>query len=269
MITPILEKLLLNGHAKNRIHHVSYGSFAKLEIPEYSFIVIHKIYWNGWMNQKNDKIYSNMSWKQFFQDTEYSLKVQSDKEPPFYYQMRNEVNFQFFNAPGSLKLLNATIQDAQYDDYILMTPKKPVIFDTWITAYTFLNFTITRNALKATSQNFLPVNNYAEEKDVPFGVNNQDVLLDVTLSGTNGTSETYNPPGVKSTYPPIPGTPGNFNTDNYTQLYDKEANPDYGSFLAPPLGSQRLKYSEVVTNPLISFEYCVVSKHAEGNLSSL
>lgn len=270
MITPILEKYLLNGFAKNKIHNISYGMFSQIEIPKDSFIVIHKITWNGWLNQKNENI-EKLSWKQFFEFTEYCLKVQSDKESPLYYHMRNEVNFQFFGMdPASpLKLLNAQINTAQYDDYILMTPKKPVVFDTWITAYDYLNFTISRNSLTPQGSTFQPVNNYAQEKDPPFGINGQNVLLDLTLVGSNGTQTTYNPPGVLPSHPPIVGLAPD-NTPNYMQLLDKpNGGGDNGSFLNNPVGGIQLKYSEQVTNPLISLEYCVIQRHTEGKLSPL
>ena len=93
-ITTILERLLLNGQAKNKIHHIAFGSFSQIQIPPDSFIVIHKIYWNGFINQKPVNVY-NQSWKEFFKYNEYQLKVQSDKENPLYYILRNEINFNF------------------------------------------------------------------------------------------------------------------------------------------------------------------------------
>ena len=270
MITPILEKWLLTGQAKNKIHWVGYGMFSQIQIPSDSFIVIHKIHWNGWLNQKLDKIV-NMNWKQFFNDTEYQLKIQGDKENPIYYIYRNEVNFQYFGDPAlnPLKMLNELINDAQYDDYILMTPKKPLIIDCFITAYDYLNFTISRNSLHPTAQNFLPVNNYANEVPPPFGIAGPFVLLDCTLTGSNGTQTTINPPGPKASSPPITIQPNN--TDNYHQELDPEnlGAGDYGSFLTPPIGGIKLKYSDYVTNPLIGFEYCIIQKNKAGDLSPL
>ena len=271
MITPILEKLLLAGGAKNRIHHIAYGSFAKMEIPKDSFIVIHKIYWNGWMNQKLANI-TNMTWKDFFRYNEYSLKVQSDKEPALYYQMRNQVDWQYIGAGGGFNV-NDPIVIADYERFILMNPKKPVIFDTWITSYDFLNFTLTRNALMPVSDNFNNVNNYANEKDAPSGVNNIDVLLDILLRGTAGTETNYNPPGVKSSHPPIVAPMPQTNTISYHQDYDSNGViiGDNGSFMNNPIGEAvtNLPKSEYVTNPLISLEYVIIPKHVEGKLSVL
>lgn len=269
MITPILEKLLLKGFAKNKIYNCGFGMFNQLQIPDNSFIVIHKIFWNGFLNQKNENIF-NLTWKQFFEYNEYQLKIQSDKESPLYYIMRNDVNFDYFNnfdPAAALKLLNQPIQDFIYDDYILMRPKKPVIFDTFITAYDYLNFTISRNSLLPAAQNFSLVNSYANEKPNPEGVDGSLVLLDCLLKGTQGQTQTINPPGVKATAPPLV-TPAD-NTPNYKQSFDKQAAPDNGSYLNPPLGGFQLKYTTYVNQPLVSFEYCVVSKHAEGYLSTL
>lgn len=268
-ITTILERLLLNGQAKNKIHHIAFGSFSQIQIPPDSFIVIHKIYWNGWFNQKLKNVYAG-SWKEFFKYSEYQLKVQNDKESPMYYILRNEVNFNYFGDPQTnpLRLMNAVINDAQYDDYILMTPKKPVIFDTFITAYDYLNFTITRNALLPAGSNYLPVNQYANEKPVPDGVSAQDVLISLDLVGTNGTTETYNPVSAKDT--PTPPAPLPSNTvENYHQSYDKETATDNGSFIDNPVGGFKLKHSEYVTNPLISIEYCLVQKNIKDSLSPL
>lgn len=267
MITPILEKYLLKGFASNQIHHIAYGSFAQLQIPDNSFVVIHKVYWNGWINQKFSEI-DGQSWKDFFRYNEYTMKVQSDKQNSIYYQMRNEVNFQYFGAGGAFNL-NDNISQSDYDKFILMTPKKPIIFDTWISSYKYLNFTITRNALMPDTGNFGIVNNYADENNIPFGVNDNPVLLDINLLGTNGTATNYNPPGVKPSHPPIVATPPITNTNNYHQDYDPRVSPDNGSFIDYAFDGAKLSKSEYVTNPLISLEYCVISKHDEGLLSSL
>lgn len=267
MITPTLEKLLLTGKAKNKLLNFSIGMFNQLIIPDDSFIVIHKIYWHGFLNQKDENIY-NMSWKQFFRDCEYQLKVKPDKDQPLYYIMRNEVNFDFFglDPAAPLKLLNSTINDAQYDDYILMTPKKPVIFDTWISAYESVNFTLSRNSLEAAGDTFQPVNNFANEQPPPYGINGQNVLLDVKLVGSNGNSQFYTPPNNKTTHPPIIGTDPT-NTENYFQSLDKPNGlGNNGSFINNPLSAGRLKYSDYVTSPLLSFEYVEIRKNNLGNI---
>jgi hypothetical protein len=266
-ITTILERLLLNGQAKNKIHHIAFGSFSQIQIPPDSFIVIHKIYWNGFLNQKDVNVYAK-SWKEFFKYNEYQLKVQSDKENPIYYILRNEVNFNYVGNPGALRLMNAPINDAQYDDFILMTPKKPVIFDTFITAYDYLNFTISRNELLPVASNFIPVNQYANEKNVPDGVNGENVLITVDLLGTNGTVTNYNPVSAKDTPTAVTLQPRN--TENYHQDLDKQVpGVDNGSFIDNPIGGLKLKHSEFVTNPLISLEYCLVQKNVLNSLSPL
>lgn len=268
MISPLLEKLLLTGKAKNKIHHLAFGMFSQLVIPKDSFIVIHKIYWHGFLNQKNENIYS-MSWKKFLRDNEYQLKIKPDKDQPIYYIMRNEVNFDYFNyfdPAAALKMLNDPITDAIYDDYILMMPKKPVIFDTWVSAYDTINFTISRNSMEPGGVNFAPVNNYANENNNPYGINGQNVLLDVKLIGSNGNTETYNPPGVQPSHPPIALPVAPDNTTNYFQSYDKPAPPDNGSYINNPLSPGRLKYSDYVTNPLLSFEYVEIHKSSMGNI---
>lgn len=265
-ITTILEKLLLNGQAKNKIHHIAFGSFSQIQVPQDSFIVIHKIYWNGWINQKPKDI-SATSWKEFFQYNEYQLKVQSDRENPLYYILRNEINFNYVGNPGALRLKNVNINTAQYDDFILMTPKKPVIFDTFITADDYLNFTISRNALLPVGSNYIPTNQYANEKPPPDGTAGQDVLITVDLFGTQGTITNYNPVSAKDTPSAVVLQPRN--TENYHQDLDKESPTDNGSFIDNPLGGIKLKHSEYVTNPLISLEYCLVSKNIRNNLSPI
>lgn len=269
MITPILEKYLLNGYAKNKIHWFAFGMFSQIQIPADCYIVIHKIYWNGFFNQKAFDI-TNMSWKEFFAYNEYQLKIQSDKESPINYIFRNDVNFDwFFNGDpaNTLKLMNAPINTAQYDDYILMRPKKPVIFDTFITAYDYLNFTLSRNSLKPSAVNFSIANQYANEQPPPVGINGQLILLDMTMTGSQGTQTTINPPGSKASSPPLVIQPNN--AENYNQALDPEAAADYGSFIANPIGGVTLKHSEYVTNPLIGIEYCLIQKHTEGKLSPL
>lgn len=263
MITPLLEKWLLNGHAKNKIHWVGFGMFAQLQIPTDSYIVIHKIYWNGFMNQKEKDL--SVSWKEFFAYNEYQLKIQSDKEAPMFYQMRNEVNWQFIGVPGSLRLLNDVVNTPIWDDFILMTPKKPVIFDTFITAYDYLSFTVSRNALLPTASTYAPVNQKANEKPIPFGINGENVLLEATFSGTNGTVDTINPVGSNLKTSPLQPN----NVFNYHQDLDKQAGNDNGSFIDDPTGGNKFKYAEFVTNPLFGFEYCIIQKNESGRLSSL
>lgn len=262
MITPILERLLLTGKAKNRVYNFAWGMFSQLQVPEDSFIVIHKIIWHGFINPKFEDVYS-MTWKQFFQFNEYQLKIKADKEQPFYYILRNEINFIRTNsAPLDL---SSPINSATFDRDILLTPKKPVIIDTWIPSYTFLNFTISRNVLLPSSGNFGLVNQYANEQDNPNGINGQLVVLDLNLQGANGTTTNINPPNVQTTHPPIPTVP-NDNTENYFQLLDKQSGNDMGSYLNNPLTPNRLKYSEYVCNPLFSFEYVEVRKNSLGNI---
>ena len=267
MITPELEKMLLNGKAKNKIHWTAFGMFTQIQIPTDSFIVIHKIYWNGFFNSQKENIF-NQSWKQFFQYNEYQVKIQSDKESPMYYQFRNEINFNYFGDPATnpLRLLNANISDAQYDDYILMMPKKQQQIDTFITAYDYLNFTISRNDLLPSAVNFGLVNAKANEKQTPFGVDGQLVLLQLTMTGTGGTTETINPPSPLVTNAPL----NSDNVTNYAQILDKPNGAgDNGSFLTNPLATFRLKYSDYVTNPLMGIEYCIIQKNEAGKLSSL
>lgn len=267
MIGTVLEKLILSGYAKNKIDWIGFGMFHQIQIPTDSFIVIHKIHWNGFFNQKHERI-TDETWKDFFRFCEYALKIQSDKESPMYYQFRNEVNFNYFGLPGALRLHNAPIDEGQYDDFILMTPKKPVLLDTYITAYDYLNLTISRNSLMPSAVNFGLVNNYANEKNVPDGINGQLVLLELTMTGTSGTVTTQNPPSPVATFPP--GIMSPTNTANYHHELDKPNGAgDNGSFLNNPLGGIQLKKSEFVTNPLVGIEYCIVSKHIEGKLSSL
>jgi hypothetical protein len=119
--------------------------------------------------------------------------------------------------------------------------------------------------------NFSLVNQYSLEQVVPNGIFGQLVILDMTLTGTQGTTTTINPPGTKAASPPIIVQPNN--TSNYLQLLDPRGGPpgneDEGSFLHYPLGGSVLKQSEYVNNPLISFEYCIVKKNTGGILSNL
>lgn len=267
MITPILEKLLLNGKAKNKLLNFGWGSFAKIEVPSDSFIVVHRIFWHPAINQKFQNI-TDMTWKDFFRFNEFNLKIQNDKESPMNYFLRNEVDFQDFGYVGIG--LNGNIDPDYYDKFLLMRPKRPVIFDTFVTAYTSLNLTLTRSALlEVITSSFAPVTNYAEEKPSPNGVDGQNILLAVNFTGLQGTQTTYQPPRFPSTNVPLNGT----DTESYLMNYDTNINPigDNGSFLNNPdqsLGGQ-LPKSEFATNPLITLEYCVVQKNNGGLLSGL
>jgi hypothetical protein len=270
-ITPILEKWLLTGKAKNRIHHMGYGMFSQLQIPKDAYIVIHKIYWTGFINQKFDKI-TDMTWKDFFRYSEYALKVQSDKEAPMYYQFRN--NLKITTTANAPIRLNNLINTVEYDRFILLQCENPIIFDTFITGYDYLNFTLSRNALMPVNvppQQVGQVNATANEKNAPFGINQQPVLLSLTLQGdTTGifsTIETINPPSPLVTPLPMPQD----NVANYMQLLDppNALNGNNGSFLKAPLtAGENLAKSEYVTQPLISFEYCIIQKDS-GDLSPL
>lgn len=204
-----------------------------------------------------------MTWKEFFKYNEYQLKIQSDKEPPMFYQMRNEINFQYFGLPGGL---NLEIPVSGTDlERVLMTPKKPVIFDTFITAYDYLSFTISRNALMPTASNYGPVKQTANEKPIPFGINLENVLLEATFTGVNGTVDTINPVGADLKNSVLQTN----NVFNYHQDLDKQAGNDNGSFINNPIGGTQFKHFEYVTNPLLGFEYCIIQKNEAGRLSSL
>lgn len=265
MITPILEKLLMNGAAKNKTFSMAYGSHAHLDIPYNSFIVIHKIIFYPFLNPRiydeGHTTFPIETWKELFNDCEYQLKIQSDKENPFFYQFRNGLDFYFLKNNFQA---NENIEEDFFNRNILIQPKAPIILDTFITSYDYFNFTLTRNALKLVSTNYAPVNEYANEQNPPAGINGQNVLLAANLLGNTAT-ETYNPATPKE----ITGyaLPGN-NVTNYQQNIDRQTPGNYNSFIANPIKTY-LADSDKTTNPLITFEYCIIQLNKAGNLSSL
>ena len=274
MITPILEKLLFKGAAKNKTFTMAYGTHAHLDIPANSFIVIHKVIFYPFINPKdyNPRIpeppgpiatFPVETWKQFANDIEYQLKIESDKENPFFYQFRNGLDLYFLGNTNSVNL-DETIEADFFNKKVLIQPKAPIILDTFITSYDYFNFTLTRNSLKIASTLYAPVNEYANEKNMPTGIANENVLLTADLTGT-GTTETYNPATEKEITGYI--LPAD-NTVNYQQLYERQTPGNYSSFIADPTRAF-FPDSDKTTNPLITFEYCVIQLNAAGNLSSL
>ena len=267
MITPILEKLLLHGHAKNKIAHFGWSSFCQIEIPDQSFIVVHKIYWHPAMNQKLKNI-TSMTWKQFFQYSEMQLKVESDKESPNFYFLRNEVDINFLFVDPTVFSLNAPIDPTYFDNYILMRAKKPLQMDTFIASYDSLKFTLTRSALLNENASTMGVvNTNANEKNPPNGINGVPVLLNVQFNG-NATITNYQPPNFENTSIPVIAT-SNSRRD-YGMGYDPQTPTDNGSFIGDPYGvDTHLNFSEFVNNPLLSIEYCIVSKDWGAKLSGM
>ena len=266
MITPILEKLLINGSAKNKTFSMAYGTHAHLDIPENSFIVIHKIIFYPFINPhifdpREETKFPTETWKQFFNSCEYQLKIQSDKENPFFYQFRNGIDITFLKSNFEA---NLPMTQDDFNKHTILTPKAPIILDTFVTSYDYFNFTLTRNVLKLTGTNYNSVNEYAVEDIPPTGIATQGVLLYGNLTGTT-TSETYNPATPKEvTGYALP----NNNTINYQQLYDPQTPGNYGSFIADPTFLM-LEESDKTTFPLITFEYCQIQLNKAGNLSSL
>lgn len=265
MITPILEKLLFTGGAKNKTFTMAYGSYAHLDIPDNSFIVIHKIIFYPFLNPRKynprELGFPVQTWKDFLNDCEYQLKIQSDKENPFLYQFRNGVNVQFIKNNFNL---DENIDPDQFNKYTILTPKEPIILDTFITSYDYFNFTLTRNAGQINNVNYNTVNEYANEDPLPIGIANQPVLLSADLSATFQVTN-YNPPTPKEVNGYIlPGA----NTVNYQHLYEPSSPGNFGSFIANPDWSA-FPFSDKTTNPLITFEYCQIQLNKAGELSSL
>jgi hypothetical protein len=267
-ITPILEKLLLQGKAKNKIHHFAFSSFTRLEIPENSFIVIHKIYWNPFINPEAFDI-TQMTWKEFFQYSEYQLKIQSAKNTPIYYILRNEISFDYFKPnvfpPGLPELnLDELVNIDTLNKFMLLRAKKPVIFDTWISSYDYLNFTLTRNSQVnvgvTVGVGFAPVNNYAEELTPPNGIAGTNVLLEGIFLDVSTTD--YQPPTNRLTSLPLPSN----EVESYHQQIVGNTFGDFHnhSMIADPNTAPLIqgKNNAYVFNPLISFEYCVIQKNA-------
>ena len=268
MITPILEKLLLHGKAKNKIAHFGWSSFCEIEIPDKSFIVVHKIYWHPAINQKMKTI-TDMTWKQLFRYSEMQLKVESDKETPNFYFLRNEVDIQFLHIDPAAFSLNAPIDPTYFDNYVLMRAKKPLQMDTWIASYDSLKLTLTRSALlNEVISTMGLVNNKANEKNTPAGVGDAPVLLNIKFSGNTAITN-YQPPNFKNTNVPIVAT--DFSQRDYGMGYDIPTATDNGSFMNDPADglNVRLANSEFVNNPLLSIEYCIVSQDWGSHLSGM
>jgi hypothetical protein len=270
MITPILEKYLFDGNAKNKIHWFAFSSFTRLNIPDDAFIVIHKIFWTPFLNQKFTDI-AGMSWRDFFRYNEYQLNIHSDKDSPFYYIMRHALDFQFFASDPTNPIdLSKPIDIDQYNKYILMQTQRPIIFDCFITSFNYLNFTLTRNSavsIGVPGPGFQPLNNYANELPPPTGIGGVNVLLEGIFTGNNTTD--YQPPTTK-----LSGQALASNTNfSYQQHIDgSDAFGNNWSMINNPndagLGTL-LPESEYVTNPLLGFEYCIVQKNIGHKLSVL
>lgn len=261
MITPQLEKLLLSGKGKYKVYNLGLQEFAQIQIPEDSFIIIHKIIWHGFNNQYLNDL-ETFTIQDLTRFNEYQLKIKSDKESPLYYIMRNEVEYKYF---GAVPLdVNRGYNITDFRKYFLMLPTKPVIIDTWIPSYSQINFNISRNRLDfdVTTIGFL--NNYANENNIPNGIANEQINLDVALTA-NGTTQTINTPSVKTTYPPIGTTPPPNNTENYFQLFAPRLGNDNGSFLNDPSSGTPLN-SMYITSPLMTFEYVEINKQSLGNI---
>lgn len=261
MITPTLEKLLLSGKAKYKVYNLGLQEFAQIQIPQDSFIIIHKIIWHGFNNQFLNDL-ETFTINDLTKYNEYQLKIKSDKESPLYYIMRNEIEYKYF---GSIPLdVNRSYNISDFRKYFLMLPTKPVIIDTWVTSYSQINFNITRNRLDFDVNTTGFLNNYANENDIPNGISNQQINLDVRISA-NGTTQTINTPSVKTTYPPLGTTPPNDNTQNYFQLFAPKVLNDNGSFLNDPSTGTPLN-AMFITHPLMTFEYVEINKQSYGNI---
>lgn len=264
MITPLLEKAILKGMAK--VDYVSHalGMFGRIPVGSGKLAVITKITWWPFINPMIEGADPQTpTWANFFKWCEYQLKIDSGKGT-HYIPFKNSIKVVNLDNTKAIDLTQ-NMSDTDFE-FMLLQPGEPVVKDVYIPISDFCKLTISRNAaIIGTGSVSGLVDAAANEKNVPEGVADVQVAVEIDLQTLAGSSQLYSPPSEEYTglnnpaatkkYPYfqgiIPRVPG--------VSWESEISPDGATIGASLTGP---------CQPLVTFEVVYINKNVADLLQN-
>jgi hypothetical protein len=255
MITPMLERAILNGWATYQKVNYSFSTFGAIPIPDNSTAIVLDITWFPF----ND-VYPGFAgfparWREMLAYNEYQLKVES-KISKNYIQFRNEFNWRWFPndtvTDGVIDDLDSFVDPEFMKKFWLPIQSRPIQHDCFFVCEEFLKLTVTRNAYIHKFATVMGVpQKVAAERDMPNGVNDATVLLRLQMN-SNANGQFYYPATIKYDGNDIPAQQRKM--EGYTQDIDK--NESLLSDLVPGSVQSNFPYQSY---PLCTIGYVVIS----------
>lgn len=267
MITPLLEKMILNGWAQYRIFNNAYGSYARIEVPAQSFAVVTQIIWNHFTNPIKNYT-QGLTWGDYFRYNEYQLEINTDVKKD-YYQFRNKIHWVNDNVNNPIDL-SAVIDKAKFAKYFIQEPwPEPVVLNTYLTSNKFIDLSITRNAyLKTVVGTYNIVNTSSSGlQNAPTALGDSNVILNLDMKSPNGTQQFYSPPGYKNANIVTPAARGRFLYNN--DISKADVNTFESNLQNLDTGDANSSAFNPTTNfPLVSLGVVIVNKNDFDRLGS-
>jgi hypothetical protein len=265
MITPILERLLLQGDANFTVWNHSLGMFGRIPAQDGKVTVITKIIWYPFVDYPENALGGTMTWLDFMRSNEYQLKIESGKNVT-YYPIRNSISLTNASPFTVAVDLQNLINGSDYSG-IVIELGDPLIIDTFILASGEIKLTISRNPFTTFVNNTGLLAGQATEKPAPNGVANIPLLRRSQQLASGGANQFYNPPSNE--YSGV-ASGGARNQENYILDIVPQSGAVLNSQLNYPDGGGAATATPIITKnlPLVSFHCVFINKEAADKIQS-
>ncbi len=250
MLTPLLEKAILNGWATFRVHNHAFSNFGRIIIPDNSTVIITHVKWHPFFSPafENERL-ATMTWRDFFKYNEFQLKINAKKSIN-YLIFRNEFDYQW-TTPTNIDL-NQLVNIDTIKKFLLIMQRRPITTHVYFKCEEYIKLTLQRNTFinKLTDTNGA-LNSKTDEQPPQIGLQGVKLLLNTTMNSFNGNKQEY----VMGSYQDanLTGAPINQTMQaNYMQGF---ADPD-SKF--SPLEKSLQPYQ---THPLVEIGYVVINSN--------
>lgn len=250
MLTPVLEKAILNGWATFRIYNHAFSNFGRIIIPDNSTVIITHVKWHPFFSPAfdNERL-ATMTWRDFFKYNEFQLKINAKKSVN-YLIFRNEFDFQW-TTPTNIDL-TAKVNIDTIKKFLLIMQRRPITTHVYFKCEQYIKLTLQRNTFihKITDTNG-PLNPKTDEQPPQVGLQGVNILLNSKMESFN-TNQQNN---VMGNYQDanLTGAISNQTMEaNYMQGF---ANPD------SKFSSLENSVQPYQTHPLIEIGYVVINSN--------
>lgn len=257
MLTPILERAILNGWATFRIYNHAFSNFGRIIIPDNSTVIITHVKWFPFFNPAwNNERTSTMTWREFFKYNEFQLKIES-KKGTNYLINRNEFDFMWTN--NNTIDLNSLVNTDTVKKNLLIMQRRPITTHVYFKCTEYVKLTLQRNSYVEKLTNTIGVlNPSTDEKTPPTGLQGVSILLNTKMQSFSGQTQDYVMGSYKDAN--ITAIPNQQTMQaNYMQGF---ANPDS---IFSDLGNGQ----PYQTHPLVEFGYVVINNNHWDQLQNI
>lgn len=215
MITPILERLILQGKARYNVHNHNFASYGKLVVPNKNMIVITDIIYYPFVNVNK----LSDTWRDvmaYYNEIQLVLESENNKSV---YNFKNALEVTVLrDMPANPLNTNFGTGD------VFIQPKPPIILNTFLTNLQDIKIRVTRNlsyknGLQPPNGTITtaPVAQNSNEDIYPRGL-----LGQVTINSINSGTDNKPNPASKGAFQYLP-----YGTEDSTVINNFNATPQY------------------------------------------